>query len=115
MKRVFCLMALLAVTVAGDQVFAQARGLGRFGGTVVDESGQLLAGVSVKATPSDVNTDTGIETKSDDKGEWAVGGVGKGSWRVVFSKPGYAPIAAKVVLEQELGRVPPIKITLKKS
>jgi hypothetical protein len=106
-------LALGVVVLSVATLQADGRGLGRFAGTVVDESGQPVAGVAVKATLDVTGTD--IETKSDEKGDWAIGGVGKGSWHVVFVKGGYAPTAARVNMEVELARVPPIKVTLKKN
>jgi hypothetical protein len=110
-QRLAIAFGIVALSVAGLQ--ADGRGLGRFAGTVVDESGQPVAGVAVKATLETTGTD--IETKSDEKGDWAIGGVSRGSWHVVFVKGGYSPTAARVNMEAELARVPPIKVTLKKN
>lgn len=111
MKRALILAVALTIAAPLTHLTAQSRGLGRFAGTVVDQSGQPVPGVNVKAS-SDQGS---IETRSDDKGDWAVAGVGKGAWHVIFEKGGYTPVAARVTLEAELARVPPIKITLKKN
>ena len=93
-------------------VFGQARGAGRVTGTIRDESGSPLPGVAISATLKGSKTE--ITAASDDKGLWAVYGLGRGEWHVEFFKTGYAPQAAKVNLEDELARVPPIAIHLKK-
>ncbi len=111
MKRALFLSAVVLLLAATVPVTAQ-HGLGRFAGYVVDEGGAPVSGVAVRATLDDGGA---VQTTSNDKGEWAVAGVSKGAWHVVFTKGGFAPIAAKVTLEAELSRVPPIKITLKKN
>jgi hypothetical protein len=107
-------IALFALVVLVPSVAdAQLRGMGRFAGTVSDESGAPLPGVTVSAVMSGGTAP--ITSSSDEKGAWAVGGVGKGEWDVVFEKPGFAPRKAKVLLPVELARVPPIAMTLKKA
>ncbi len=91
---------------------AQFRGLGRVTGTVADDSGAPLRDVTVRATMS--GEEGVIEEKTDDKGAWAVNGMAKGEWHLVFQTPGYVPVAAKVVLSAELARVAPIAVVLKK-
>jgi hypothetical protein len=90
---------------------AQVRGLGRVTGTVVDEAGQAIEGVALKAPFSG----GAIETKSDAKGEWLLGGMGRGEWKVEFTKTGYRPVTMKVTIEKELTRLQPVKIVLKKA
>ena len=92
---------------------AQMRGLGRVGGTVTDAGGAPIAEVNISATLS--GSAGTIEAKSDEKGGWAVAGMGKGEWHVTFQKAGFEPKAAKVILDAELARVPSIAIALKKS
>jgi len=92
-------------------VFADLRGMNRIAGTVTDDGGAPMAGVAVKAT---FETGGVLDATTDDKGAWAVGGMGKGEWSVVFAKPGYSLTKAKVVLPADMSRVPPIKIVLKK-
>jgi hypothetical protein len=55
-----------------------------------------------------------IEEKTDEKGSWALNGVAKGEWHLVFQMSGYAPVGAKVVLAAEFSRVAPIPVVLKK-
>jgi hypothetical protein len=109
MKRaLFVGVSLLVASAA----FAQFRGMGRIGGTVVDDGGSPLSGVVITAKLP--GTTGVIDSKSDDKGAWFVGGMGKGDWEVTFEKAGFAPRHAKVVLPVELARVPPIAVTMKK-
>lgn len=108
---------LLAVVVVvlgfGTAADAQLRGMGRIQGTVVDETGAPLTDVVIKATlPGSAGS---LDATSDKKGEWSFGGMGRGDWDVVFEKPGYAPRRAKVSLQVELARIPPIAVTMKKS
>lgn len=105
------LSAFLFYTIAAASLSAQIRGLGRLDGTVVDESGAPLPGVSVKAP---LVGGGAIEATTDEKGEWAVRGIGRGEWKIEFRKEGYVTVVAKVLLEREIDRVKPIKIVLKK-
>lgn len=106
-----CCAAALA-TLTTSAAFAQLRGMGRIQGTVTDESGAPLGGVMITAKLP--GTSGSIEAKSDDKGTWAVGGLGKGEWEVDFDKPGYGGRHARVILPVELARVPAIAVTMKK-
>jgi hypothetical protein len=111
MKKVGLVLLLLA-TVAGGQMAGQLRGMGRIEGTVTDEGGAPLTDVAVKATLP--GTTGSIDGTSDAKGKWMLGGMGRGDWDVVFEKGGFAPRRAKVSLQVELARVPPIAVVMKK-
>lgn len=108
------LMLVLAAVMLGSTVAdGSVRGMGRFSGTITDESGAPIEGVKVVAK----QTETGgvVEgTASNDKGDWSVAGIGKGTWMVEFVKPGFAARNAKVILERELDKVPAIKLALRK-
>jgi len=113
MRRKFVSALVVAMMMSPVVGMAQMRGLGRVGGTVTDASGAPIAEVNISAT---LNGSSGtIESKSDEKGAWAVAGMGKGEWHVTFQKAGFEPKAAKVILDAELARVSPITIALKKS
>lgn len=102
-----CLIAGMA-TEAG----ANLRGMNRITGTVTDEGGAPVAGVTVRAT---LDTFAGsIDGTTDEKGDWAVAGMAKGEWSVTFLKSGFGPLRAKVILPADMSRVAPIKIVLKK-
>lgn len=101
---VICLLALAAVPV-----YAQ-KGMGRLNGKVVDEGGTVLDGVTIKLrTGTDV-----IEGKTDAKGEWVLSGVARGNWVVTFEKEGFPTKVVKMLVEKELLRTEPIKVTMKK-
>ena len=69
-------------------------GRGRVSGDVVDESGaKILDALVVVESP---RSSTRLETKTDKKGHFAVGGLGSGAWRVTASKEGYLSAATEV-------------------
>jgi len=106
--RIACLL-LLAAASASAQSW---RGQGRLAGKVTDEASKPLEGVVVKLTmPSEGGA---FDAKTNAKGEWAVGGLGRGQWNIDFIKPGYEPrnISASVA---ELTRMPTIEIIMKKA
>ena len=105
-------LILVMTMVVPTMVLAQFRGLGRISGTVSDDGGAPIKGVNIRATLQ--GTEGVIESTTDEKGLFAVSGVAKGEWHVVFQVAGYVPTAAKVVLHAELARVPPIAVVLKK-
>ena len=102
-------LLLLTVTATAQEW----RGMGRVGGKVVDEeSGKPLDGVSVKAMlPTSQNR--GPESKSNSKGEWAIGGVASGNWAIDFTKEGYETRSITVQIS-ESARIPPMEIKMKK-
>ena len=104
---------LLALSVA-DAGYAQGwRGMGRVAGTVVDEDGKPIEGVTVKATlPSADNQ--GPEETSNRRGEWAIGGIARGNWALDFIKEGYETKSISVSIS-EYQRIPPIQIVLTKA
>jgi len=111
-SRCAALMAIVLLSVPAVPS-AQLRGLGRLKGTVNDDAGAPLKGVAVRATLS--GYDGVIEETSDEKGAWAIGGMGRGEWHLTFYANGYTPVGAKVTLAAELSNVPPIAIVLKKA
>jgi hypothetical protein len=111
MKRL--LLAILLLTGLVTTAYAQLHGLGRIQGTVAEEGGAPLEGVEIKATlPGSAGEITG---KSDAKGNWIIGGMGRGEWDVTFEKPGYTPRKAKISLQVELAKVPAIAVAMKKA
>src|SRR5262245_20549494 len=87
-------MLLALPMTASGQIM---RGMGRITGSVRDDRGTPVADVAITATLKGVKGE--IAAKTDDKGLWAVYGMGKGEWHVEFYKTGYAPTAARVNLE----------------
>lgn len=101
------LAALLFVTAAAAQDW---RGMGRVGGKVVDDDGKPVAGVAIKATlPRSGNR--GPESKSNAKGEWAVGGIAGGEWALEFTRDGFETRTITVPV-MEASRLPPMEIRL---
>lgn len=89
------------------------RGVGRVGGKVVDDAtGKPIDGVTVKATLAAAGN-RGPESKSNSKGEWAIGGVAGGAWALDFIKEGYETRRISIGI-QEMGRIPPMEIRLVK-
>lgn len=102
-------MGMLLAASSAPQ--AQMRGLGRINGSVTDDSGAAVEGVVIKIGFSDGSK---IEGKSDAKGDWALAGLGRGEFPVSFEKAGFETKRVKVVIEKELAKTQPIKITIKK-
>ena len=106
------LLMVVVVACAATMAFAQARGLGKIAGVVVDESGAPIAGVEIKTATSG---GTPVECVSDASGKWTLVGIGRGDWVVTFAKAGYTPKRIKAIVEREIDRSDPIKITLAKA
>ena len=106
---------LLALMMSVSSAAAQEwRGMGRAGGKVVDDqTGQPIEGVTVKATmPRSANRGPN-DSKSNSKGDWAVGGVASGEWALDFVKDGYETRSISVAISEGGGRRP-MEIRLKK-
>ena len=104
------LCALIALAPYG--LSQTGRGEGRIKGKVQAEDGTLLPKASVKAT-SLVYQDVVFETRSNEKGEWDILGLGTGMWRVEARADGYFGAAQDVSVKQ-LERNPEILFSLKK-
>ena len=105
----FAVVLLIAPTVSAQEW----RGMGRVGGKVVDEeTGKPLDGVEVKAMLATAQN-RGPQSKSNGKGDWAIGGVASGNWAIDFSKDGYETRSITVQIS-ESGRIPPMEIKMKK-
>jgi tetratricopeptide (TPR) repeat protein len=116
MRDIAVASVIAAMLAAGPAVgLAQEwRGMGRVAGKVVDESGQPLEGVTIKAAlPSAGNGGPG-ELKTNKKGEWAIGGISRGNWSLDFAKQGYETKSVSVSIS-EASRIPPMTIELKKA
>jgi Tfp pilus assembly protein PilF len=88
------------------------RGMGRLAGTVVDDTGAPIEGVTVKAVRGESNG--GPTVKTNKKGEFVLAGINGGNWNLDFDKPGYEP-AKKSASFQEHDRNPPMAVTMKKA
>ncbi len=86
--------------------------MGRLAGTVVDDTGAPIEGVTVKAVRGESNG--GPTVKTNKKGEFVLAGINGGNWNLDFDKPGYEP-AKKSASFQEHDRNPPMAVTMKKA
>lgn len=104
------LLVVLILALSASVAMAQAwRGMGRLAGKVTDESGTAIGGVTVKL---ELRGQGGTETKTNEKGEWAIGGLARGAWDLDFEKDMYEARRITVVVN-ELSRLPPVEIVLK--
>lgn len=110
MRKFQGLVAAAFVTIAASVASAQVKGMGRLNGKVTDAGGAPVDGVSIKLHQG---TDV-IEATTNAKGDWVLAGVARGNWLVTFEKDGFPTKNVKVVVEKELLRTEPIKITMKK-
>lgn len=88
--------------------------MGRAGGKVVDDqTGQPIDGVTVKAVmPRSANRGP-KDSRTNSKGEWAVGGIASGEWALDFVKEGYETRSISVPISEGGGRRP-MEIRMKK-
>ncbi len=110
-------MAVLAMFVAAMSCVSSRanaqRGMTRITGNVAEAGADVpLAGVHIKAL---FRGSAMFDTATNETGNWALGGLGKGEWDLLFEKAGYAPRRARVTLPVDLSRVPPLAVTLKKN
>ena len=108
MKTLQKTVLLLLFTLAATGAVAQVRGEGRVSGKVVDDAGQPLQDVQVKATMTGQTQP--VQAKSNKKGEWAVSGIAGGEWNIEFTKEGFDPQAGKVNVDES---APPADVTVK--
>lgn len=113
-NRLSAVLGLAAFVFAASPAIAQEwRGMGRIGGFVIDEAGQPIAGVTVKATlPSSANRGP-EDTVSKKDGEWGVGGISGGTWAIDFIKEGYETRSISIGISEST-RLRPIEIVMKK-
>jgi tetratricopeptide (TPR) repeat protein len=100
--------SLLLASSLGAQ---ENMGRGRITGSVVDEAGNPLDGVSILV--ESLSAATKLEGTTDKKGHFALAGLGTGMWRVSAKKNGYSPGSQDLNVKQ-LSANPPIQFTLKK-
>ncbi len=113
MKTYRTALVLVAAMLVAGVVSAQGwKGMGRVAGKVTDESGKPIEGATVKLFLPSANG--GTEGKTDKKGEWTIGGIAGGNWNLDVTKEGYEPRHMSVQI-QELSRIPPVEIQLKKA
>ena len=103
-------VAVIAAAMLATSAMAQPRGNGRLTGKVVDDQGQPIADVTVRAQMTG-QTDI-LEGKSDKKGEWRINGAANGEWKVELSKSGLETTVE--VVEVKENNAPPLNVTLVK-
>jgi tetratricopeptide (TPR) repeat protein len=103
-------VAFIAAAILASSALAQSRGNARLNGKVVDEQGQPVADVVVKAQ---MNGQTEILSgKTDKKGEFRINGLANGEWKVELSKPDLATTVEMVEVRGD--SAPALNVTLKK-
>jgi tetratricopeptide (TPR) repeat protein len=107
---------VIAVTfllfAAGTAAAQAGRGTARMGGVVLDREGKGIPNAKIEAVFGK-DMAAKMEAVTNEKGEWAILGVGTGSWVITVSADGYLPASTNFVSKQ-LDRNPKIKITLEK-
>jgi predicted Zn-dependent protease len=104
-------VAFIAVAMLASSALAQSRGNARLNGKVVDEQGQPVADVVVKAL---MNGQTEIFSgTSDKKGEFRINGLANGEWKVELAKPDLE--TATEMVEVKGDKAPALNVTLKKA
>ncbi len=90
----------------------QGRGRGRLRGNVQDEMGNPIEGAKISA--QHLRYKTTFTAESDEKGNWAVAGLGTGYFRITASKEGYGTVYHEMRVSQFSKQNPPLTFTLKK-
>jgi predicted Zn-dependent protease len=104
----FLVACLLLASVSAS---AQVRGEGRISGKVVDEQGQPVADVQVRANK--IGETQPLQSKTNNKGDWSINGMASGQWSLEFVKEGFDTARTTFMLD-ETGRMPPINVKLAK-
>jgi tetratricopeptide (TPR) repeat protein len=109
MKNKLLVILIVMVFLAGS-LYAQAgQGRGRLNGTVVDQTGKVVANAAI--TLEFENSGKKFETTSNAKGEWAMIGLGTGRANMLVMADGYLPATQQVSVAQ-LSRNPAINFVL---
>jgi tetratricopeptide (TPR) repeat protein len=101
---------VIALAMMATSATAQSRGNARLSGKVVDDQGQPIPDVTVRAQMTG-QTDV-LSGKSDKKGEWQIKGAANGEWKVELSKSGLETTVEVVEIKGE--NAPPLNVTLVK-
>lgn len=111
MKKLQQTAILLLFILVAVSATAQTRGQGRIAGKTVDETGQPLADVQVKATLA--GQAEPVQGKSNSKGEFALNGVASGQWTIEFSKDGFETQKGNMTVAED-GRSPSVTVKMPK-
>src|SRR6188472_4654297 len=104
-------VAFVAIAILASSALAQSRGSARLSGKVVDDQGQPVEGVTVKAQMSG-QTEI-MSGRSDKKGEWRINGLANGEWKVELTKPELGTVTEMVEIKGN--DAPALNVTLKKA
>jgi predicted Zn-dependent protease len=104
-------VAFMAIAILASSALAQSRGSARLSGKVVDEQGQPVEGVTVKAQMSGQSEI--MSGRSDKKGEWRINGLANGEWKVELTKPELGTVTEMVEIRGN--DTPALNVTLKKA
>jgi len=102
-------MIFLMILSLPGALAQEGLGRGRITGTVVDEQGNPIEGVSI--VMENVYK-TKLNGTSNKKGHFAISGMGTGTWLLTATRDGYAPHSQPLEVRQ-LRRNEPVKITMK--
>jgi len=106
MRRLWSVVTVLATLCLAVPVAAQT---GRASGLVRDQAGKPIRSAVVRADKPDAYPPH-VTATSDDKGRWAMIGLGSGEWRFSVEAPGYIAQSASVVVRTAAS--PPMTFTL---
>ena len=84
------LVSVLCFSLSLNLSAQQGRGKGRLRGQVQDEVGNPIEGAKIVATH--LRYKAAFTSESDEKGSWAVMGLGTGYFRITASKEGYGTV-----------------------
>ena len=104
-------VTFVAIAILASSALAQSRGSARLSGKVVDDQGQPVEGVTVKAQMSG-QTEI-MSGRSDKKGEWRINGLANGEWKVELTKPELGTVTEMVEIRGN--DAPALNVTLKKA
>ncbi|MBA7627230.1 Cell division coordinator CpoB [subsurface metagenome] len=113
-KNIFIIfiVSVLCLSLSLNLSAQQGRGKGRLRGQVQDEVGNPIEGAKIVA--QHLRYKTTFTSESDEKGNWAVAGLGTGYFRITASKEGYGTVYNEMSVSQFSKKNPPVSFTLRK-
>jgi predicted Zn-dependent protease len=94
--------ALLVVLAIATSAFAQSRGSLRITGRVLDDAGQPIADVTVRAAKKGDPQPEVFTAKTNSKGEYALNGLAPGDWVLEAMKEGVGVKEASATLREDV-------------
>ena len=103
----------VALLLLSPGLMAQEKlgGRGRLAGKIIDENKNPIAGVQILIQSVESQTSR-VQATTDDKGNFAVGGLRTGVWNIVAQKEGFQGVSQQVEVRQ-LRANPPVFLTMK--